>query len=608
MKQSDQDYLERAFKLAFFIHPDETTAVSIARNALLKLEVTANAQFKRHYYQPSGRKGQEGSGSYRTKIMLHEQHLLQRLVYIESLPFERVQEEREEPLKHSEMVVRFIKFLVQVTLKRNSFYVVLGVARLLHEYSTKDAIELYNLILQDPERVPDDYYYRSRKKKLMAEFRERFGSLLNEVRGYRGEVRFESLESSGSSIRLVRECLKRFTPWATPCLQEEPFDPHTSDIELFQRKGEDPDGEHDVEINRIHSLVHPECFERLTRLLGMETPGQKLTIPQFNLSTRSEDDENSDRYDPPDLGDGDRDAINRFLDDQGKARKVGGRGALVLKVDGLKCAELDPVRSRSARFQVVDGVEMVEVYTADDLLLAVCLIDEFTQEAAGDCIRWQIKLEGGQEIKFVISIEHNEVSDEHKLDIIVDYRETRLARKLSLAAAVLMDRLKHPFRATGLQLLAPALALLLFFAFFRSGLVGPDPDGPRTSEPIRVELTRGLQLTLTGKSMLDIRAIYVDSLGESLFPKTLREALIARLRGGGHFTLAPVRDEADAVIKEVSDFVEEGHSQENRLNLALVNVAGETLLAITYHYEEKGEDVAVVATSILEKMEAESNK
>ena len=41
--------------------------------------------------------------------------------------------------------------MVRITARRNSFYVTLGLSRLLYNYSTAETMELYNLIIQDPD-------------------------------------------------------------------------------------------------------------------------------------------------------------------------------------------------------------------------------------------------------------------------------------------------------------------------------------------------------------------------------------------------------------------------------------------------------------------------
>src|SRR5262245_282407 len=125
-----QETLIRAFRLAYFIHRDRHSALLIAMGALSKLEVTAVAQDKRLYYTPTTRTTGDAARPHRTrtKVAMSELHLLQRLVYVESETYEKKDEERgqDSRLDEEDMIIRFIKHLVRITTRRNSFYVALG--------------------------------------------------------------------------------------------------------------------------------------------------------------------------------------------------------------------------------------------------------------------------------------------------------------------------------------------------------------------------------------------------------------------------------------------------------------------------------------------------
>src|SRR5262245_10598573 len=212
--------LSRAFRLAYFIHGDRELAARIATEAMSKLNASAAAQAKRSYYRTGGRSRVSGSKviSPRTKVSLSELHLLQRLVYVESEPHERQEEQRQSAtIDEESLITRYIKHLINITMVRNSFHVTLGVSRLLYNYTTAESMKLYDLIIQDPERAKDDAYWRARKARLMRELKERFGLLLEVVRGPYGEERFQTREDSTRHLGLVKQCLQMFTPWDMPC-------------------------------------------------------------------------------------------------------------------------------------------------------------------------------------------------------------------------------------------------------------------------------------------------------------------------------------------------------------------------------------------------------
>jgi hypothetical protein len=277
--------LRRAFRLAYFIHGDRELAVRIATAAMSKLDAAVVTQNRRSYYKPGGRSRAPGSKviSPRTKVSLSESHLLQRLVYAESEPYERQEERRENAaIDEESLIKRYIKHLINITLMRNSFHVTLGVSRLLYNYTTAESMELYDLIMQDPERAKDDAYWRERKARLMRELKERFGQSLAVVRGSHGEKRFQTREDSARYLELAKLCLHMFTPWDTPCPLPG-SGPAPGKIGALTFRGPDPDEEHQFEVARMHAVIHPDCHERLVTGLGFDPPARRLEIPRLSV-------------------------------------------------------------------------------------------------------------------------------------------------------------------------------------------------------------------------------------------------------------------------------------------------------------------------------------
>ena len=275
--------LSRAFRLAYFIHGDRELAVRIATAAMSKLNAAAAAQDKRSYYR-TGRHSRASESkviSPRTKVCLSELHLLQRLVYVESEPHERQAEQRQSAtIDEESLITRYIKHLINITLMRNSFHVALGVSRFLYNYTTAESMKLYDLIMQNPERAKDDAYWRERKARLMRELKDRFGQSLAVVRRLHGEERFQPREDSARYLYLVKQCLQMFTPWDTPC----PLlgaGPASGEIEALIFRGSNPDEEHQIEVVRMHAVIHPDCYERLVAGLDLDSTARRLEIPKF---------------------------------------------------------------------------------------------------------------------------------------------------------------------------------------------------------------------------------------------------------------------------------------------------------------------------------------
>ncbi|MEP7336867.1 MAG: hypothetical protein ABI977_03920, partial [Acidobacteriota bacterium] len=394
---SHDELLELAFQLAFFIHQDKTIALGIATAALEKLDAADSRQDKRRYYNPRGQ---------RRKVSLPELLLLQRLVYAESEPHEKRQEQNADaPPNQATMVKHFIKHLVKITSRRNSFHLTLGLARLLHDYTTAETAELHNLVMQDAERVPEDAYYRSRKAVLMSEMKDRFGAMLSVERGQRGQERFQTRPDSHLVARLASECLQAFTPWQTRCCVPERFNPAMDELDQLAFRGNNPDEEHKTEVNRYHAVLHPSCFERLALALGYDAPAARLAVPQFLLATANQDDDaDAGGSSSPKLDDEDRNSVRRYLNNQSGRRQVSTAGLLHFVVDGEALGTLDPHQVGEISFAIPRSAEFIEIRTVDregDLLLAV---HPLGMDEHGDLAEQQIGLDLPGERKIRLSV------------------------------------------------------------------------------------------------------------------------------------------------------------------------------------------------------------
>jgi hypothetical protein len=449
---STDGLLNKAFQLASFIVGERNSALQIVTGALAKLEVTAATQGKRLYYRPKGRLWSHRSESnhFRNNISFNEPHLLQRLIYLEAEPYEIAQEQAKGSvaLAEEDLVIHFIKHLTKKTVKRNSFYVTLGLSRLLYSYTTAETMDIYNAVIQDPERVKDDYYYRSRKGVLMQELKQRFGDLINICRGPRGEERFEADENQGRFVELVRECLSFFTPWHTPCLVPAGIDPITDGIPSFSYQGHNDEDK--LEVNRIHAVLHPECFQRLTADLGFAAPNTRLEIPRFfHANDMNGNGSNSGRRNPPKLNEQELTSIKGQLDDNATRRKAARAGVLRIMVDGVERARIDLNNTRNAQVPLDEDAELIEVRSHDnsgeEVLLATHLLDHEGPEDRVPPADASIILEGGQKI----SIQVSPASWENNAAVEITYAETDSLRAASLLFRQLAQSLSDGVSRSG---------------------------------------------------------------------------------------------------------------------------------------------------------------
>ena len=438
-KVSTEEVLNKAYRLAYFLHQDKGTATRIVATATLKLNVAMAVQSKRLYYIPVGRFSRGESrrtDGIRNKALFSDLHLLQRLIYIESEPYERQKERAAQaapsgvsavgdPASDEDLLVYFIKHLVRITTKRNAFYVTLGVSRLLHSYSTLETMEIYNAVIGEPERVKDDYYYRSRKAVLMQELIKRFGQLVRACRRQRGEERFETQPGSNEHRSLVKECLRLFTPWDTQCPVPADFDPFKTVIaSLTSKSGAD---ENRIEISRIHSVLHPDCFARLIAGFGYSPPETRMELPRFFAHHEDDQSPPQQRSAPEDLSAEDLAEINDMLADQSRRRRRSSpTGVIRIMVDGVERGRLNPAEQSSVSFSAEDDAELLEVTTADssgDLLLATHVFTPATDAQQGTIV-YSIRLEGGQDLSLSITRRPSDANGGPDLLIKFGYQET----------------------------------------------------------------------------------------------------------------------------------------------------------------------------------------
>jgi hypothetical protein len=628
------ELLNRAFELAYFILGDRPSSIYVAMAAMDKLKTASTNQGRRLYYTPTGRSAFPAA---RTKVNLSDLHLLQRLVYIESELFERLIEGQRNTVQQDDLIIRYIKHLVRITTKHNSFYVTLGLCRLLYNYSTRDTAEIYNSVLQDPERIRDDYYYRSRKKRLMEEIKERFGILVRTQRVLRGEERFQPQEDSQKYARLVKECLIRFTPWDSACVLPRELDPNRNVITPFLFEGGDPDQEHQVELNRIHTLIHPECRARLTAALGLAAADERLELPAFFVSSEGSRPA-EDRFNPTELTEGELEAIRRHLDKSATHRRQLSQEQLSLLIDGKRESVFELKPSRVFEFDLQPESELIEIRSVglggdyQETSLAVCLLKH--DQSGILPLDSSVVLGKGPRLAIKVLPLTDDSGEGCGATLKVGYQlPARTAAVFSLLRHVgswrhgLIDfraratpRMRKP--ALGFVFIALCATGLWFYFYSRPDAYPsqvaqlhedrrgatpfvPPPQsqkepgvparktartGSNVAQPSKAESTqekgsdkmRGTNAIATPALLLAVKRVYVDSLGEDSFSHELRANLMTTLQGSHRFEVVGNRDEADAVFKgSARQILTQGSS--SSVLLELVNVRGQVIWSLTSH-------------------------
>jgi hypothetical protein len=629
------ELLDSAFQLAYFILGDRAASIYVAMAAMDKVKAASTVQGRRLSYTPIGRPSFPAA---RSKIALSEVHLLQRLVYIEAELFETLLEGEEQSLQVEDLIIRYIKHLVRITTKHNSFYVTLGLCRLLYNYSTVETAEIYNLILQDPARMRDDHYYRSRKKLLMLEMKERFGDLLHVERGFRREDRFKANDNSATFAGLVKECLAHFTPWQSTCVLPNELDLKGNVIPPLLFEGNDPDEEHLVELNRIHTLIHPPCFARIITALGMDPPDQRLRVPYFPTPMGGARP-SPNRFTPKDLSDRELNAIKRRLDKSISYRKKYSDGSLICLVDGTRRTVLEPGPGARVDFEVKAGSDLLEIRSVVAEEEIPIVVYPIAYERSGISRKTSLAvLDGGQEFSFNIEPRVSNIGEVDRAAVRITYQSRKPSNGL-LARLRTLGLSPGDFRNVSLvtnpRLIWPALAILVIVIL--GGLWGYQrskkadstrplivlndkqqpatelPSPPATSTPQsqsnnalrRTEQspgksprkesdgrsatssdstetdaeTRGRSQRPPSATLGSVRRVYVDSLGDDSLSRQFREALIAGLKSTGRFILLEGREDADAVFQ--ASIHRLTHGQSFLVNVELVDASGQIIWSFT---------------------------
>ncbi|MCS6804754.1 MAG: hypothetical protein NZ823_06355 [Blastocatellia bacterium] len=444
------EHIDRAVELAYFIHGRKGIALGVVQEALSSLDRMLGRQDKtrRNYKHLLGfLKWEQRARPMRTTVKLTPAQMLQWLVYEKSESRERDTEYPDSlsPPTEEDMVLRYIKHLVQLTVKRNSFYVALGIGRLLYDYSTHEVRLMYDVLTQsDPARMKDIPYMRKQKMMLIDKIRERFGRMLQPVTTVHGEKRFEVQPSTQWLINLVNECLRRFTPWETACVVQGRFDP--TFIPGLYFSGTNPADEDSFEITRIHTVLDPECFRHLVSGLSQFAkglpadspdkhceygpPDKRLAVPQFRHVASGPP--RSDRFDPPKMEPEDYLQLQRHREAQARRRSVYAAGMLRLYVDDVQVTTFDPRRTNSVYLDIEPEANLIEVRGEDaegELPLATLMVccDEIPP---GGYFRDWIVLEGGQKVTIQLTPIRNASGDIERALAQVRYVETKISRAI----------------------------------------------------------------------------------------------------------------------------------------------------------------------------------
>jgi hypothetical protein len=435
MWHSSPEMTSQAFELAHFIHSRRDVALTITRDAWDLLEAQLKKQKKRGYYVPLGRFLGGVKVKARTKVSFDDSQKLQSLVYLESKSVEMKQEAqwlkearknvpdetqsadsnqldtfmltpRSLPLTDDDWLIRFIKHLTSISTDLSSFYVTLAVTRGVFNYTTQEAVDIYYAIVPNEERWKDGQYFRKRRNEVVIKgLKERFGAVLQTRVVAHGEHRFKCRNDAERFAPLVEQCLEMFTPWNTECIHAGRWNPMDKRIEELGFTNDDPEKDHPIEARRMHTLIHPECFARLTTALNLATPNERLEVPIFFLNQTGADNHSgggsgSRRKSPEPLTDEELAQLESALKKQRKRRKQARPDGVKVLIDGVESGKIR-LDANPVRVRVNENARLIEIMSQDSgeaLLLGSVLLDYRELSRSAQQEEYSLRLPRGRNI------------------------------------------------------------------------------------------------------------------------------------------------------------------------------------------------------------------
>lgn len=360
------DWIEKSFQLAYFILRNRKSAIETVQRSLDKFDPQRKREKRRTYWRKRHLK------QWLTKVSKVDSDILQWLICVEANPYEKQQEDSGE-ITAEIMVIRFIKCLVETTTALSSFYVNVGLQRILHSYNISETQQLYEIVT---DRHLGADAYRRAKSRLMGKLQERFGNFLRTAESRFGEMRFIAEQQQNLWTEVVDECLQKFTPWSTQgaCLVPPQFhSPRDILPRLLSGIGARQADSNLIETNRFHAFLHPVCFGRLANAVGLEPPHRKLSLPQFFFKGEGMKAGSGRGPHASPLNDEERAEIRQYLAEQDLRRRSASSQILKITVDGAERLRFKLDEDRELRFDIEEDAKLIEAWTlydAEELLLA----------------------------------------------------------------------------------------------------------------------------------------------------------------------------------------------------------------------------------------------
>ncbi|MET0649145.1 MAG: hypothetical protein ABW208_21250 [Pyrinomonadaceae bacterium] len=463
------ELIKKVYQLAHAVLGDEKAAFEVTKKAAQGWEVEFRAQRDRTRYRLD-------PDDFRQKLIMNDELALQFLTLKLCERLEKAQEAAglagRGPLPHeSYFVLRYIKHLLYKTVQHRSFHVVVGVCRLVYDFSRRETSQIYEALVQDLRLRKDDQMYKDWKLGLTRAMHEkRFPGLLSLEEGPQGVRQFRRRDDQGQFTDVARHALRLFSPWGTSCLLPETPTRRYS-FDEFRFVGRNPDAESRVEEQRMYAAINPTCFSRLLTLLGLGAESDRLALPLFTLPDNGSTIPPPDFTNPPKLSEDKWMELVNYLTTDRRRRREGG-GILSIEVEGVERVTLHLEEKRHAALRLEEDDDLIQVIVKQEggnVLLGSLLLS--SAGVAGDGRPWSglVKLGWGKRLGITITPSAQDPYSTAGANMDVSYKEggiLSLIRRAGLGsgAAPAPQRPASAYATDGLRYLYPAIALVVLLA------------------------------------------------------------------------------------------------------------------------------------------------
>lgn len=360
------DWVQRGYQLAYLIISDHSKAIDIVACALEKLRLQSRRETQRLYWRDKHPEKPV------RRITRDDMDMLQWLIMYEAEQHEREQEQTGSPSQRT-MTIRYVKYLVQITIAMSSFQVCVGLSRLLHNYKTGETQQLYEWLMH---RYLGSDEYRRAKGILMNKVAARFDAFIRTRRAEHGEMKFETAADQPRWTQVVTDSLMAFTPWSTEGRCVEVWNEAAAVGEAADRDSEGDRNQR--ELSCSHCLIEPTCYSRLTKELTLDPPETRLALPRFFMIEQHEkNDGEGPRSPAPNLSDKDHQLIReRMAANDERRQKINARFVVII-VDRVLRGQMDLSQTPELDIPLDEDAKVVEIWGEDDigkLLLATHFI------------------------------------------------------------------------------------------------------------------------------------------------------------------------------------------------------------------------------------------